>query len=130
LISVYLTRAVHRQGGTVDLTSLDNLAALPFDASVTVPKRQVDQIDGPLLWRAWAEMEWEDGRPNVALKVLCAATGGGTVDLTSLDNLAALPFDASVTVPKRQVVSVIPTDRSCGARGPRWNGRTGDRMWR
>jgi hypothetical protein len=41
-----------------------------------------DQIDGPLLWRAWAEMEWEDGRPNV--------------------------FDASVTVPKRQVVSVIP----------------------
>ena len=40
-----------------------------------------DQIDGPLLWRAWAEMEWEDGRPNVALKVLCAATGGEQVDL-------------------------------------------------
>ena len=37
-------RAVHRQGGTVDLTSLDNLAALPFDASVTVPKRQVVSV--------------------------------------------------------------------------------------
>ncbi|KWU46645.1 DUF1740-domain-containing protein [Rhodotorula sp. JG-1b] len=43
-----------------------------------------DQIDGPLLWRAWAEMEWEDGRPNVALKVLCAATGGEQVDLASI----------------------------------------------
>ncbi|GAA5861515.1 hypothetical protein JCM3774_000276 [Rhodotorula dairenensis] len=45
---------------------------------------QQDQIDGPLLWRAWAEMEWEDGRANVALKVLCAATGDEKTDLASI----------------------------------------------
>lgn len=33
-----------------------------------------DQIDGPLLWRAWAEMEWEEGRPMLALKILVAST--------------------------------------------------------
>ncbi|GAA5980700.1 hypothetical protein JCM10908_001742 [Rhodotorula pacifica] len=43
-----------------------------------------DQIDGPLLWRAWAEMEWEDGRPAVALKVLCAATDDEKPDLASI----------------------------------------------
>ncbi|GAA5834455.1 hypothetical protein JCM9279_004321 [Rhodotorula babjevae] len=43
-----------------------------------------DQIDGPLLWRAWAEMEWEDGRPILALKVLAAATSADNVDLASL----------------------------------------------
>lgn len=42
---------------------------------------QQDQIDGPLLWRAWAEMEWEGGRANVALKVLCAATSDDQPDL-------------------------------------------------
>ncbi|GJN91570.1 hypothetical protein Rhopal_004593-T1 [Rhodotorula paludigena] len=43
-----------------------------------------DQIDGPLLWRAWAEMEWEDGRPNIALKVLAAAASSDPVDLAAL----------------------------------------------
>lgn len=33
----------------------------------------LDQIDGPLLWRAWAEMEWEEGRSMLALKVLVAS---------------------------------------------------------
>lgn len=40
-----------------------------------------DQIDGPLLWRAWAEMEWEEGRPTLALRVLVAATSAEKVDL-------------------------------------------------
>ncbi|BGP12676.1 hypothetical protein JCM10213v2_008178 [Rhodosporidiobolus nylandii] len=43
-----------------------------------------EQIDGPLLWRAWAEMEWEAGRPEVALRVLVAAGGEAQVDLGSL----------------------------------------------
>ncbi|GAA6047144.1 hypothetical protein JCM3770_006922 [Rhodotorula araucariae] len=43
-----------------------------------------DQIDGPLLWRAWAEMEWEEGRAALALKVLTAATSTEQVDLASL----------------------------------------------
>lgn len=43
--------------------------------------RPQDQIDGPLLWRAWAEMEWEDGRSVIALKVLVAATSTANVDL-------------------------------------------------
>ncbi|GAA6004312.1 hypothetical protein JCM10207_000663 [Rhodosporidiobolus poonsookiae] len=43
-----------------------------------------EQIDGPLLWRAWAEMEWEDGRAEVALKVLVAAASEEQVDLASL----------------------------------------------
>lgn len=41
----------------------------------------VDQIDGPLLWRAWAEMEWEEGKPLLALKVLVAASATEIVDL-------------------------------------------------
>ena len=32
-----------------------------------------DQIDGPLLWRSWAEMEWEEGNGALALKVLVAS---------------------------------------------------------
>ncbi|KAM0754939.1 DUF1740-domain-containing protein [Meredithblackwellia eburnea MCA 4105] len=32
-----------------------------------------DQIDAPLLWKSWAEMEWEEGRPILALRVLSAA---------------------------------------------------------
>ncbi|BGP44730.1 hypothetical protein JCM10450v2_000544 [Rhodotorula kratochvilovae] len=43
-----------------------------------------DQIDGPLLWRAWAEMEWEEGRATLALKVLAAATSSEQVDLATL----------------------------------------------
>lgn len=39
------------------------------------------QVDGPLLWRAWAEMEWEDGRPGVALQVLVAASSEEQADL-------------------------------------------------
>ncbi|BGP21464.1 hypothetical protein JCM10295v2_000339 [Rhodotorula toruloides] len=49
-----------------------------------------DQIDGPLLWRAWAEMEWEEGRPALALRILIAATSAEKLDLASL---AATPDD-------------------------------------
>ncbi|KAK4054854.1 hypothetical protein OIV83_000778 [Microbotryomycetes sp. JL201] len=31
-----------------------------------------NQVDGPLLWRAWAEMEWEEGDPAVALRIIIA----------------------------------------------------------
>lgn len=51
-----------------------------------------DQIDGPLLWRAWAEMEWEEKHPAAALQVLVAATepehsdlGAHSVRLSVLD---------------------------------------------
>jgi hypothetical protein len=40
-----------------------------------------EQIDGPLLWRAWAEMEWEEGKPMLALKVLVATSATEEVDL-------------------------------------------------
>lgn len=40
-----------------------------------------DQIDGPLLWRSWAEMEWEEGKGTLALKVLVAITATEQVDL-------------------------------------------------
>ncbi|BGO94695.1 hypothetical protein NBRC10512_004875 [Rhodotorula toruloides] len=43
-----------------------------------------DQVDGPLLWRAWAEMEWEEGRPALALRIVIAATSAEKVDLASL----------------------------------------------
>uniref|UniRef100_A0A0K3C9N5 BY PROTMAP: gi/647394756/emb/CDR35990.1/ RHTO0S01e11694g1_1 [Rhodosporidium toruloides] n=1 Tax=Rhodotorula toruloides TaxID=5286 RepID=A0A0K3C9N5_RHOTO len=43
-----------------------------------------DQVDGPLLWRAWAEMEWEEDRPALALRILVAATSAEKVDLASL----------------------------------------------
>ncbi|GAA5907948.1 nuclear exosome regulator NRDE2 [Sporobolomyces salmoneus] len=43
-----------------------------------------DQIDGPLLWRSWAEMEWEEGNTAIALKVLVAASSNAQVDLASL----------------------------------------------
>ncbi|GAA5908743.1 hypothetical protein JCM8208_006776 [Rhodotorula glutinis] len=56
-----------------------------------------DQIDGPLLWRAWAEMEWEDGRSVIALKVLVAATSTANVDLASL---ASTDPDARPSAPQ------------------------------
>lgn len=40
-----------------------------------------DQIDGPLLWRSWAEMEWEEGKAVLALKVLVAAAVDEELDL-------------------------------------------------
>jgi hypothetical protein len=39
------------------------------------------QIDGPLLWRSWAEMEWEAGRPMLALRILAASWAVSDVDL-------------------------------------------------
>ncbi|KAK4058086.1 hypothetical protein OIO90_000825 [Microbotryomycetes sp. JL221] len=41
------------------------------------------QIDGPLLWRAWAEMEWEEGDETAALNVI-AAMSAQSQDLASL----------------------------------------------
>lgn len=32
-----------------------------------------DRIDAPQLWRAWAEMEWEEGRTNHVLRIVVAA---------------------------------------------------------
>ncbi|KAK4703296.1 nuclear exosome regulator NRDE2, partial [Phenoliferia sp. Uapishka_3] len=43
-----------------------------------------DQLDGPLLWRAWAEMEWEAGRPMLALRVLVTSAEDEGKDLGSL----------------------------------------------
>ncbi|GAA5865509.1 hypothetical protein JCM8547_001271 [Rhodosporidiobolus lusitaniae] len=57
-----------------------------------------DRIDGPLLWRAWAEMEWEEGRPEVALRVLVAsAAGEEKLDLASIASAeAARPPPAQI----------------------------------
>lgn len=62
--------------------------------------RPQDQIDGPLLWRAWAEMEWEEGRPVIALKVLTAAASTDNVDLG-----ASLSPPRSPTVPHADSVT-------------------------
>lgn len=43
--------------------------------------KKEDQVDGPLLWRAWAEMEWEEGRSMLALKILVAASVDQELDL-------------------------------------------------
>lgn len=37
----------------------------------------------PLLWRAWTELEWEDGRQSTALAIL-AASAGNAVDSNAL----------------------------------------------
>lgn len=34
-----------------------------------------DKVDGPLLWRAWAELEWAQGSNELALGVLIGASG-------------------------------------------------------
>lgn len=51
---------------------------------VTALGMSPNEGDSPLLWRAWAEMEWEEGRPMLALKVLVASAGGEPVDLGEL----------------------------------------------
>ncbi|GAA5826903.1 hypothetical protein JCM11251_002152 [Rhodosporidiobolus azoricus] len=55
-----------------------------------------DQIDGPLLWRAWAEMEWEEGKPEVALQVLVSAASEQQVDLASLASSSIRPSAAQI----------------------------------
>lgn len=42
-----------------------------------------EKVDMPLLWRAWAELEWEDGRQAAALAVI-AASAGSSVDSNAL----------------------------------------------
>jgi len=49
-----------------------------------------EQIDGPLLWRAWAEMEWEEGNDETALKVLVASTAEHKVDLGTYKSFSML----------------------------------------
>ncbi|GAA5887659.1 hypothetical protein JCM5296_004450 [Sporobolomyces johnsonii] len=58
-----------------------------------------DQIDAPLLWRAWAEMEWEEGNAVLALKILSAATNSEQVDLASLAKV-----DPDVRPPPAQIL--------------------------
>lgn len=55
-----------------------------------------DQIDGPLLWRAWAEMEWEEGDSVLALKVLVAGTTSSETDLGDL-SIFSLPAFCPLT---------------------------------
>lgn len=42
-----------------------------------------ERVDMPLLWRAWVELEWEDGRHSAALAVLVASSAA-TVNSTAL----------------------------------------------
>lgn len=60
---------IERQRGKVDEARAVYVTALSMYREFNV----LDQIDGPLLWRAWAEMEWEEGRAMLALKVLVAS---------------------------------------------------------
>ena len=37
-----------------------------------------EKVDIPLLWRAWTELEWEDGRHSAALVILVASSAATT----------------------------------------------------
>ena len=69
---------IERQRGKVEEARQVYITALSMYRSFS----PADQIDGPLLWRAWAEMEWEEGKPRLALKVLVAASSKDYVDLS------------------------------------------------
>ncbi|BGP52880.1 hypothetical protein JCM8202v2_000437 [Rhodotorula sphaerocarpa] len=87
---------IERQRGKIAEARQVYLTALSMYRSFV---RQ-DQVDGPLLWRAWAEMEWEDGRPGVALQVLVAASSEEQADLSSIT------ADEADTHPPRAVLLV------------------------
>jgi hypothetical protein len=42
-----------------------------------------EKVDMPLLWRAWSELEWEDGKEEAALAVL-AASSANPIDVATL----------------------------------------------
>ncbi|GAA6058551.1 hypothetical protein JCM10212_006990 [Sporobolomyces blumeae] len=91
----------HRQ----DLALWDGYARIERQRGKIVEARQVyctalsmyrsfkreEQIDGPLLWRAWAEMEWEEGNDELAVRVLVAATSEDKLDLGALAKADSRP---------------------------------------
>lgn len=50
-----------------------------------------EKVDMPLLWRAWAELEWEEGRQSAALAVLVASS-------TSILDSSALGEDRIILI--------------------------------
>lgn len=94
----------HRQ----DLSLWDGFARIERQRGKIADARQVyctalsmyrsfkpnEQIDGPLLWRSWAEMEWEEGNSAVALKVVVAASKDDQVDLGELGSLTSMRASA------------------------------------
>lgn len=68
---------IERQRGKIEEARTVYVTAL----SMYREFRKEDQVDGPLLWRAWAEMEWEEGRSMLALKILVAASVDQDLDL-------------------------------------------------
>ncbi|GAA6015188.1 hypothetical protein JCM11491_000498 [Sporobolomyces phaffii] len=106
----------HRQ----DLLLWDGYARIERQRGKTADARQVyctalsmyrsfkpeEQIDGPLLWRSWAEMEWEEGNVAIALKVLSAAAAtDDRVDLASLAKSPDLRPSATELLRARQYYS-------------------------
>ncbi|CEQ42109.1 SPOSA6832_03893, partial [Sporobolomyces salmonicolor] len=102
-----------------DLALWDGYARIERQRGKTADARQVyctalgmyrsfappDQIDAPLLWRAWAEMEWEEGNPVLALKILSAATSSEQVDLEARFRTASLAkVDPDVRPPPAQIL--------------------------
>ncbi|SCZ90792.1 BZ3500_MvSof-1268-A1-R1_Chr1-3g02255 [Microbotryum saponariae] len=62
-----------------------------------------ERIDGPLLWRSWAEMEWEEGGADLALKVLVAATAAGDgEDLATLAKTVSIKNTPAQNLRARQ----------------------------
>lgn len=68
---------VERQRGKLDDARQVYITALSMYRTFA----SQEQVDGPLLWRSWAEMEWEAGRPMLALRILVAACAANDVDL-------------------------------------------------
>lgn len=69
---------IERQRGKVEDARQVYVTALSMYPSFDAK----DQVDAPLLWRAWAEMEWEEGFEGLALAVLVASSSTTEVDLS------------------------------------------------
>ncbi|KAM0793184.1 hypothetical protein ACM66B_000655 [Microbotryomycetes sp. NB124-2] len=63
-----------------------------------------DQVDGPLLWRAWAEMEWEEGDTSLALHIVVAMVTQ-VQDLANLVKEQSAPPSAAQMLRTRQALS-------------------------
>jgi hypothetical protein len=61
---------IERQRGKIEAARTVYVTALSMYRGFD---RVQDKIDAPLLWRAWMEMEWEEGRAMLALKILVAS---------------------------------------------------------
>ncbi|GAA5922599.1 uncharacterized protein JCM15063_003358 [Sporobolomyces koalae] len=92
---------IERQRGKIQDARQVYSTALSMSSSFKPEER----IDAPLLWRSWAEMEWEEGNAESSTRILVSATTNDKPDLASLVTPRGAPVSTTELLRARQYYS-------------------------